>query len=291
MSLDDIADELYGVSPGEFTSARNARAKELAASGERALAAGVRKLAKPSVAAWSLNVLVRSHGAEVSELVGLRSEIRHAQERGARHDMRRLAARRRELVDALLESAVKTAASGRALGPNLRRQLQQTLEAAVADEGSATELLAGRLSAPLLFVGFGDAPPATKGDSGPRTAAGPRAGSRGPRHKSEPTRDGEAEEALAAADRMLERARAEMESATASLTEAQADDDATVAHLQRTRTELRAAERRRTRSREELQRARQALSAARKQVSEAERARRACQTGGGPAGRRGVDRG
>jgi hypothetical protein len=285
VTLDDIAAELYGVPPGEFTPARNARAKELAAAGERALAAEVRKLAKPSVAAWTLNMLVRSHRAEVSELVGLGSEIRHAQGRGARDDMRRLAARRRELVDALLERASETAATGRATGPNVRRQVQQSLEAAVADEASATALLAGRLSDPLLFVGFGDGSSTTRGDDRPRFPSRPRARSRPPR---EPVRNEAAARALADADRVLARAQAELESAVSSLAEARYDDDAASAHLDRARTALHEAEDGRARSRKALQRARQAITAARRQVADAERGRRACQAGGGAVRKRGV---
>ncbi len=288
VTLDDIAAELYGVSPAEFTAARNARATQLVAVGERALAAEVRKLVKPSVSAWSLNMLVRRHRAEVSDLVGLGAEIRHAQGGGSGDDMRRLAARRRELVDALLERAAEMAGAGRALGPNVRLQLQQSLEAAVADEASATALLAGRLSASLLFVGFGDGPSTTGSHDGPRATSGARARSRRPRKESAPVRDEEAERARADADRLLTHAQAELASAAALVEEARRDDDAASAHLQRTRTVLHEAEDRRARSREALQRARQALTAARRQVADAERARRARQAGSGSAGKRGV---
>ncbi|NNH04556.1 hypothetical protein HLA99_11950, partial [Microbacterium ulmi] len=45
--LDEIATELCALPPAEFTAARNARA---AAEPERALAAAVKRLPKPSVA-------------------------------------------------------------------------------------------------------------------------------------------------------------------------------------------------------------------------------------------------
>ncbi len=288
MTLDDIADELYGVTPGEFISTRNARAKELAASGERALAAEVRKLAKPSVAAWSLNVLVRSNGASVSELVGLGAQIRQAQERGARDDMRRLATRRRELVDALLERALETAAAERTAGPGVRRDLQQSLEAAVADKASATALLTGRLSAPLLFVGFGDLPPTTEGAGGLPSGPNARTRARPPRRESASGPGKKAQRARADADRLLGRARAELESATTTVAEAQRADDSASAQVERSRAEVREAEAARTRSREALQHARQALGAARRQVVEAERARRACEADDGVTRTRGV---
>lgn len=37
MNLDDVGQELYGLSPEEFTEARNARAKEITTAGDREL--------------------------------------------------------------------------------------------------------------------------------------------------------------------------------------------------------------------------------------------------------------
>ena len=53
----EIADGLYGLPQDEFTPARDARAKELKA--DKDLAAAVKKLKKPSVAAWAVNLFVR----------------------------------------------------------------------------------------------------------------------------------------------------------------------------------------------------------------------------------------
>ena len=60
--LTGIADELYALSPADFTPARDARAKELKGS---ELAAQVKKLKKPSVAAWVVNQLVRHETEQV----------------------------------------------------------------------------------------------------------------------------------------------------------------------------------------------------------------------------------
>jgi hypothetical protein len=49
--VDQTADELYGLPPGEFTSARDARVKELRADGDRDAATAVKALRKPTVAA------------------------------------------------------------------------------------------------------------------------------------------------------------------------------------------------------------------------------------------------
>ena len=51
-----VAERLYAGSTEEFTEARNAAAKGV----EKDLAAEIKKLKKPSVAAWAVNLLVRS---------------------------------------------------------------------------------------------------------------------------------------------------------------------------------------------------------------------------------------
>ena len=51
--VEQAAEELYGLPPGEFTSARDKRAKELRGDGERDAANAVKALRKPTVAAWA----------------------------------------------------------------------------------------------------------------------------------------------------------------------------------------------------------------------------------------------
>ena len=53
--LDAIAAELYALPPEEFTEARNARA----ATADRALAASVKALRKPTASAWAVDLLAR----------------------------------------------------------------------------------------------------------------------------------------------------------------------------------------------------------------------------------------
>ncbi len=57
-TLEEIADELYGLPPEEFTAARDARACALRAS-DRALADAVCALRRPTTAAWLVDLLVR----------------------------------------------------------------------------------------------------------------------------------------------------------------------------------------------------------------------------------------
>src|ERR1700688_3497887 len=222
MNLDEVAHELYGLPPEGFTEARNARAKEITAAGNRELATQVRRLPKPTVAAWLANVLVRTHVAKIAELVALGPELRAVQRRKVREDMRRVADRRRELTRELVAAASESAAeAGLSMGSQVQRQLEETLEAAVADEGSAAALQAGRLSGPLRFIGFGGAP-STESDI--RRAPSPRPGAKTKKAAPEASADEAmrhaAERALAEADRSLATAQGALASAKVSVDEA-----------------------------------------------------------------------
>ena len=75
MSIEDVARELYGLEPEEFTAARNARAKEAKEAGDRELASRVQSLRKPTAGAWLLNQLVRRHGDEVQQVLDLGAQL------------------------------------------------------------------------------------------------------------------------------------------------------------------------------------------------------------------------
>ena len=72
-----IADALYAGPLGEFTPTRDARAKELKA--DKALAAAVKGLRKPSLAAWVVNLLVRREAEQVAQVLTVGEALREAQ--------------------------------------------------------------------------------------------------------------------------------------------------------------------------------------------------------------------
>lgn len=282
--LDDVAQELYGLPPEEFTEVRNARAKEITAAGDRELAAEVRKLPKPTVAAWLANELARTRGPDVEELIALGPELREAQGNGARQDMRRLVDRRRDVIKELVGAASRRAAeAGHSMASQVQRQLEETLEAAVADEDSAAALGAGRLSNPLAFIGFGgdststQAPPA--GGQGAKKAHSEgvqRAGVQRAK-KGATSRDDEwakkrheaAERALTEAARALSKAQRAMESARVSVEAARLHhSEATARHRVATK-ELRDADRARAASDQELERALHSCADAEQRLREA----------------------
>lgn len=168
-----MAGELYGLPPDEFTPARNARAAEARSAGDRELAAAIKKLRRPATGAWLANLLVRQRPEQVAELIDLGAAMRRAQAELAGDDLRRLSRQRRQVVGALSNEARQLVRDlGRQLSEASARELEATLEAAIADPGAAEELRQGRLTSALRYSGFGLAglTGAAAGDTAP---AGP----------------------------------------------------------------------------------------------------------------------
>jgi len=125
------------------------------------------------------------------------------------------------------------------MGLQVQRQLEETLEAAVADDDSAAMLRAGRLSNPLAFIGFG---------GGSTSTQLPAAKWRGERSKMTSSQDNAdekrqaAEQALTQAAESLSAAQRTMGSAKASVEEARRrHNEATARHRAATK-ELRDAD-------------------------------------------------
>jgi hypothetical protein len=148
---DDPAAHLYGLDLEEFIGARDALAKELRAGGDRDGAAAVKKLAKPTRAAWAVNRLVRDRPDEIAALVGAGAALAGAQEQlldGADADVLRSAAvAARALVDALAAEAPVEGAA--------RDKVRATLHAATVDAEVRAEVAAGRVVKERSAAGFG----------------------------------------------------------------------------------------------------------------------------------------
>jgi hypothetical protein len=147
----DPIDDLYGVDPEEFVSARAALAKRLRADGDREGAAAIKKLAKPTRAAWAVNRLVRDRPEEIRALVDAGEALAGAQEQlleGADASVLRGAAEAaRRLVDALADEAPVEGAA--------RDKVRGTLHAATVDEDVRRDVAAGRVVRERSASGFG----------------------------------------------------------------------------------------------------------------------------------------
>ena len=270
--VDEAADELYALPPGEFTRARDERAKQLRGGDEREAANAVKALRRPTVAAWALNQLARRRTKDLDKLLSAGEDLRAAQEEllagGDRSAFQAAAARERDLVAKLAADATTLASEAGERGGGLQEQVAATLHAAALDEETADELRAGRLVKEREAIGaFG----ATAGTPAPA----PRAKSpKNPPAKRRPARpdssaaaaeDAQRRQRLSAARTDERHARREVEAAERAVKHAEERAEAAEAHARE------AGERARTTA-ERLKEAKRAQTAARKAHARAERA-------------------
>jgi hypothetical protein len=156
VDLDEVADELYGLPPEEFMPARTAYEQQARADGDRALAAEIKALGKPSTPAWVCNVLVRHHREEIENLVELGGLLREAQENLQGDQLRALDVQRRQVVSALTRRSRALANQlGHPVSGAVGQQVEETLRAAMSDPEAGEALLEGRLTAPMSYSGMG----------------------------------------------------------------------------------------------------------------------------------------
>jgi hypothetical protein len=154
--IDEIADELYGLPPEDFTAARTQYEKEAKAAGDRDGAARIHALAKPSVTAWLANQLAREQRDSLEPLLELGAGLRDATRKLEGDQLRALSRQQHQLVHALVQQARQVArAAGRSVSEDAIRGLDETLRAALADEQAARLLLAGHLTDALHSSDFG----------------------------------------------------------------------------------------------------------------------------------------
>ena len=147
------ADELYQLPPEEFLAARERAAKSAKGQGDAAGAKALAALRKPSMSAWLVNRLAAEQGELLDQLLALGPALAEAQVRGRAADLRALGAQRRQLVEAVTETAAS--AAGRAITAGVREEVAATLEAALADTASAEAVRSRRLVRALSYAGFG----------------------------------------------------------------------------------------------------------------------------------------
>jgi hypothetical protein len=281
--VEQAADELYGLPPGEFTRARDARVKEVRADGDREAADAIKALRKPTLAAWALNQLARRRRKDLDGLLKAGEQLRAAQEElvggGDREAFQSAAAKERELVAELSADAAALASEAGQSGGGLEEKVAETLHAAALDEQIAAELRSGHLVREREAIGgFGpaagvalsspakSAPKARPGRSAARAKAAPRSSKE----------DASERQRLAAAKTDERHTRRELEAATRALEHAQERAAAAAAHA------AEAAERAKTTA-ERLKEAKRAEAATRKAHT---RAARALETAEGEAARK-----
>jgi hypothetical protein len=155
VDLIQIATELYQEVPAQFTAARNARAKATASDGDRVLATDIRRLPKVSASVWALNHLAAVETKTVEEFGALGAQLRVAQNQANRSELERLVAQRKSLVAGTI-TFMQTFSrnSGVLLSPSAVGEIEQSLQAALADEDGANAVFSGRLIKPIRSDGL-----------------------------------------------------------------------------------------------------------------------------------------
>ena len=150
-----IADELYGLPQGDFTPARDALVKEHKA--DKAFAAAVKQLRKPSVAAWVVNLLVRRDPEQVDQVLEVGSALREAQASLAADQLRELTRQRRQLTAAVTTTARRFArVEGVKVTEAVADQVEATLTAAMIDADAAKAVRSGLLVTAVAATGVGE---------------------------------------------------------------------------------------------------------------------------------------
>lgn len=192
-----IAEELYSLSPAEFTGTRNQWAKQAKADGDRDLATRVTELRKPSLSAWVVNMMMRHQGEQMTQVLELGASLRRAQADLDGEALRELTRQRRQLTTAVThQGRVLAGELGQKVTESVADQIQSTLHAAMIDEDAAAAVRSGMLVGALEATGVGSADvvdsvavpaaigmtprPRTKPSAGRPAAPGDRAGPSGP---------------------------------------------------------------------------------------------------------------
>ncbi len=149
----DVARELYRAPLSDFTAARD-DAVRAAREVDKELADAVKRLPKPSVAAWLVDLLGEGGPALLEELADIGGQLRDGAgtDRSAR---RQLDARRRTLMSEAVQVATgRGRVLGQRIGAVALRELDATLRAVVSDEGAAVAARSGLLVRPLVATGL-----------------------------------------------------------------------------------------------------------------------------------------
>jgi len=139
------ATELYALPPEEFVKARDAAARDLRKADKRDEAEAVRRLRKPTLAAWAVNQLARARELDVRRLLKAGERLRE----GESDEADFLEARREEsaVIRRLLRAARELLEErGHPASDSTLERVASILRAAVVDENGRAELAQGRIA-------------------------------------------------------------------------------------------------------------------------------------------------
>jgi hypothetical protein len=157
VTVAEVADALYALAPTDFISARDERARQVRAAGQRDEAAAIKKLARPTASAWLVNQLARTAPEQMTRLYELGEELQEAQRALAGDRLRELSVQRRQVVTDMVAAASNLAAqTDQSASEAVLGEVRATLEAALADAGARAAVQSGRLTKALTYAGLGE---------------------------------------------------------------------------------------------------------------------------------------
>jgi len=216
-----VAEELYALPPGDFTATRNDRAKAAGALGDKALAGSIRSLPKPSAAAWAVNMLVRHRADDLAGILDLGSSLREAQEALDWSELKSLGQKRHALIASVARLGRELARElGNPISESAAGEVEQTLQAAMADPDAALAVRSGLLIRALTSTGLEPVDLSAAVAVPPTGSGSLDSGRTRPRGKAESAKDD------GRAERELEKARREVADAERRADQARADLEA-----------------------------------------------------------------
>lgn len=280
--LDVIAGELYATPPGEFVAKRDEEAQAARDAGDRTLAAAVKKLARPTQGAWLVNLLWRSESDLVESLFSLGAELGAAQRALDGDEIRRLSTSRQKLMSKIVAAVRRLGESnGVKLTSDLSREVESTLDSALADESVAELVRSGRVVKSVTYAGFGPFGGDLSAVAPLRSVPSPakKKSSRSALADDEDAAREKAEARLAEAREVLEEAEEDYTEREQAFTDMESSRDSLKERLDSLREEIRdteaqllAAERGLRAEKRRYERAESSLEQARKRLADAEEA-------------------
>lgn len=153
----EAAEELYAGPLDDFVPRRAASGKAVAAEHGKPLGQQVGRLRKPSVAAWTVNLLVRRESEQIDQVLRLGEQLRAAAESLDGEELRALTRQRRQLTGALTTTARRLAKdAGHRLSEPVADQVEGVLTAALLDPVAAEVVRTGRLVTAFTSTGMSD---------------------------------------------------------------------------------------------------------------------------------------
>ncbi|WP_411108575.1 hypothetical protein [Streptomyces sp. c-19] len=156
MDAEEVAEELYGLKPSEFTAARDAYVAQARKVKDAAAAKAIAGLRRPGLAAWAANLLARERRQEAEQFLALGETLREAHRTLDAEQLRTASRHQHQLITALARTAAALAReAGQPVSDTVLHEIEQTLHGVLADPEVAEQWSKGRLvKVPEAAVGF-----------------------------------------------------------------------------------------------------------------------------------------